>query len=76
MSVDSTLYNANIMQDIKIGISVLMLLLRSVQDNQQKLKGVLSVFLLYSLNYPDMFRHTNAIFRGLHFPQRLRWSNG
>jgi hypothetical protein len=41
-----------------------------VQDKQQILKGVIS-FLLYSLNYPDMFRHPNAIFRGLYVPRKL-----
>jgi hypothetical protein len=34
-----------------------------VQDNQQMLKGVVS-FLLYSSNYPDMFRQLTAVFRG------------
>jgi hypothetical protein len=32
------------------------------------LKGVVSSFLLCSLNYPNMFWLSNAIFRGLHFP--------
>jgi hypothetical protein len=38
------------------------------KDFQQMLKGVVSSFLLCLLNYPDMFRLPNAIFRGLHFP--------
>jgi hypothetical protein len=33
---------------------------------QQMLKGVVSNFLLCSLNYPDMFRHPNAICRWPH----------
>jgi hypothetical protein len=39
-----------------------------VKDVQQMLKGVVSSFLLCSINYPDMFRLPNAIFRGLHYP--------
>jgi TolA-binding protein len=31
---------------------------------QQMLKGVVSSFLLCSINYPHMFRLPNAIFRG------------
>jgi hypothetical protein len=42
-----------------------------VQNNQQMFKGVVSVFLLYLLNYPDMFRHPIAILMGLHVPRKL-----
>jgi hypothetical protein len=39
-----------------------------VKDVQQMLKGVVSGFLLCSLNYSDMFRLPNVIFRVLQFP--------
>jgi hypothetical protein len=42
--------------------------LDSAKNNKQMLKAIL---LLCLLNYPDMFRHPNAIFRGLHFPCKL-----
>jgi predicted nucleotidyltransferase component of viral defense system len=38
-----------------------------VKDVQQMLKDVASSFLLYSLNYRDMFGLPNAIFRGYTF---------
>jgi hypothetical protein len=44
---------------------------KPVQDNQQMLNGVVSVFLLYPLNYPDMFRHPISILGGLHVPRKL-----
>jgi hypothetical protein len=37
----------------------------SVKENQLMLKVVVSKFLLCSLNYPNMFRHPNATFRGV-----------
>jgi hypothetical protein len=53
---------------------VVLSIFNPVQDNQQMLKGVVSV-LLYSLNYPDKFRHPKAIFRDLHVPQQLAKPN-
>jgi hypothetical protein len=41
-----------------------------VQNNQQMLKGVVNC-VLYSSNYPDMFRQLTAILRGLHVPRKL-----
>jgi hypothetical protein len=46
-----------------------------VEENQLMLKGVVSNFLLCSLNYPDMFRHPNAIFKGVTRYADQNWSS-
>jgi hypothetical protein len=38
-----------------------------VKNVKKKTQGRCKQFLLCSINYPDMFRLQNAIFRGLHF---------
>jgi hypothetical protein len=43
-------------------------LYKSRERRPTNAQGCCKHFLLFSINYPDMFRLTNAIFRGLHYP--------